>query len=149
MKILVDADACPVKEIIKRIATKNNLSVIAVCDNAHEINIPGWEVITVDKQADSADFKIISLLNKNDIVITGDYGLAGMALAKRAYVLGFGGKEYTPDNIDILLMQRHINKKTMKAGGRVKGPKKRTPEDDAYFEKAFELIINRALNILE
>ena len=145
MKILVDADACPVKEIIKKIADKHKIPTIAVCDNAHEINVAGWEVITVDKQADSADFKIISLLCKNDIVITGDYGLAGMALAKRAYVLNFTGKEYTVENIDMLLMQRHINKKTMKSGGKVKGPKKRTAEDDINFEKAFEFIVNKAL----
>ena len=144
MRTLVDADACPVKDIIKRIAAKYEIPVVAVCDNAHEINISGWEIITVDKQADSADFKIISLLSEGDIVITGDYGLASMALAKKAYVLSFIGKEYTADNIDILLMQRHINKKAMKSGGRVKGPKKRTSEDNADFEKAFELLINKA-----
>ena len=144
MKILVDADACPVKDIIKKTAAKYKIPVIAVCDNSHEINIAGWEVITVDKQADSADFKIIGLLSYGDIVITGDYGLASMALAKRAYVLSFTGKEYNADNIDILLMQRHINKKTMKSGGRVKGPKKRTAENDSDFEKAFELLINKA-----
>ena len=146
MKILVDADACPVKDIIKRIAHIHKISVVAVCDNAHEINISGWEVITVDKQADSADFKIISLLCANDIVITGDYGLASMALAKRAYVLGFSGKEYTAENIDILLMQRHINKKTMKSGGRVRGPKKRSTEDNDNFEKAFEMLISLVKN---
>ena len=136
MQILVDADACPVKQIIIRIAKQNNIPVTMIIDTSHKINDGYSHVITVDTFADSVDYALMEILTKDDIVVTQDYGLAAMALGKGAQALNQNGLVYTNQNIDRLLMERHIGGKIRRAGGRTKGPAKRTKEDDARFETA-------------
>ncbi|MCL1842276.1 MAG: DUF188 domain-containing protein, partial [Defluviitaleaceae bacterium] len=75
MKILVDADACPVKEIIVRLARQRKIPVTMLIDTSHQLNDGYSTVITVDKQADSVDFALMGLLCREDVVITQDYGL--------------------------------------------------------------------------
>ena len=103
------------------------------------------KTIIVDKGPDSVDFKLLSMLNQGDIVITGDYGLAAMCLAKKGYVLTHNGKELTSDNIDQLLAFRYESAKIRRAGGRTKGPKKRTEENNLAFEMKFRQICERAI----
>ncbi|MDR0652163.1 MAG: YaiI/YqxD family protein [Synergistaceae bacterium] len=134
MKILVDADACPVKEIIVRMAKRRNIPLVMVIDTSHELSGGYGEVITVDKGADSADYAIYGLTSRGDIVVTQDYGLAAMILAKGARAINQDGMIYTDDNIDELLTRRYIGKKIRRGGGRTKGPKKRTKKDDGRFE---------------
>ena len=62
-------------------------------------------------EADAVDYKLISICHKGDIVVSQDYGVAAMALGKGAYAINQSGKWYTNDNIDRMLMERHINKK--------------------------------------
>ena len=144
MKILVDADSCPVKQIIVRLAKQRDIPVIMLFDTAHEYSDGYSEVIIVDKQADSVDFALIALLTREDIVVTQDYGLAVMALGKGAKAINQNGLVFTDENIDKLLMDRHIGQKVRRSGGRTKGPSKRTNEDDARFEAEFESLLSCA-----
>lgn len=142
MKIIIDADACPVVDIAVGIAKKRNLECILVCDNTHFIQKDGAETIIVDKGADSADCKIANLTGKGDVVITQDYGLAALVLGKGGKSLNQNGLIYSDTNIENLLFTRFIGKKERMAGNRTKGPKKRTPQNDADFIKAFNLCLD-------
>jgi uncharacterized protein YaiI (UPF0178 family) len=143
MKILVDADACPVREIILKAAKRRNTPVIMVTDTSHELNDGYSEVIIVDKGADSADYAIAGLASRGDIVVTQDYGLAAMVLAKGAKAINQDGLIYTNNNIDELLTKRYIGQKIRRGGGRTKGPKKRTKKDDERFESSFGGLFER------
>jgi len=96
----------------------------------------------VDKDADSVDFALMGLLSREDIVVTQDYGLAAMVLGKGARAVNQNGLVYTNDNIDKLLMERHIGAKVRRGGGRTKGPAKRTKEDNEKFEEAFVKLLD-------
>ena len=146
MQILVDADACPVKEIIVRLAKQSNIPVTMLIDTSHQLNDGYSAVITVDKQADSVDFALMALLAPDDIVVTQDYGLAAMVLGKGAKAVNQNGLVFTNENIDKLLMERHIGQKVRRGGGRTKGPAKRSKEDDARFEAVFGKLISEMLD---
>ncbi|HEX2927964.1 MAG TPA: YaiI/YqxD family protein [Ruminiclostridium sp.] len=141
MQILVDADACPVKNIIIRNARKYGIPVTMVIDTSHEIYDGYSTVITVDKARDSVDIKLINLVQKGDIVVTQDYGVAAMGLAKGARVLNQNGLVYTDKNIDRLLFERHLGQKVRRAGGRTGTMPKRTKENDEDFEKALLMLV--------
>lgn len=141
MQIFVDADACPVKDIIVHIARQKNIPVTMLIDTSHVLNDGYSTVITVEKAKDSVDIALINRVKSGDIVVTQDYGLAAMALGKAAKVLNQNGLVYTNENIDSLLMSRHMGQKIRRGGGRTKGPGKRTREDDERFRRAFETII--------
>ena len=136
-RILVDADACPVKEIILRMAKRRNIPVTMVIDTSHELDDGYSTIITVDKGSDSADYFIAGMATRHDVVVTQDYGLAAMVLARGASAIDQNGMVYTGDNIDGLLERRYIGQKIRRGGGRTKGPKKRSREDDERFENAF------------
>lgn len=142
MKIIIDADACPVVDIAVGIAKERNLECILVCDNTHFIQKDGAETIIVDKGADSADCRIANLTEKGDVVITQDYGLAALVLGKGGKSLNQNGLIYSDTNIENLLFTRFIGKKERMAGNRTKGPKKRTSQNDADFIKAFNLCLD-------
>jgi uncharacterized protein YaiI (UPF0178 family) len=142
MQILVDADACPVKEIIVRVAKARKIPVTMLCDNAHRLGDGYSQIVTVDRAADSVDFALIGLLKSDDVVVSQDTGVAAMALGKGARAINQNGLVYTDANIDRLLMERHVGGKIRRAGGRTKGPPKRTAEDDARFEAAFITLLN-------
>jgi len=142
MQVLVDADACPVKQIIVRLAKQRGMPVTMLIDTSHEINDGYSTVITVDKQADSVDFALMGLLTRDDIVVTQDFGVAAMTLGKGARAVNQNGLVFTNENIDKLLMERHIGAKVRRGGGRTKGPTKRTKEDDDRFEAIFIKILD-------
>ena len=146
MEIFVDADACPVKEIIVKLAKKYHLSVTMIIDTSHIINDGYSKVITVEKGRDSADIKLINLLHKGDIVVTQDYGVAAMALGKGAFPMSQNGLLYDDSNMDRLLFERHLGQKIRRSGGRTNSIKKRTKEDDLRFESNFEDLISRQIN---
>ena len=141
MKIYVDADACPVKEIIVYEAKKRNLEVIMIFDTSHQIDDGYSKVIVVDKSADSADIKIANLIEKNDVVVTQDYGVATMSLGKGARAINQNGLIYTNENIDRLMFERFLGKKIRRAGGRTKNVSNRTNEDNEKFRKALISIL--------
>jgi uncharacterized protein len=136
MRILIDADGCPVVDVAIACAVPKNVPVLLVCDTAHFFERDGAKTITVDKGSDSADFRLVNLIEKGDIVVTQDYGLAAMALARNARVINQDGMRYTEDNIDSLLLARHTARKIRMGGGRLKGPPKRVREQDASFQVA-------------
>lgn len=142
MKILVDADACPVLKIIVRTARRFEIPIIMFADTSHDIGGEYGETVVVDKSPDSADFALLSRLVRGDIVVTQDYGLAAMALSKGASVINQNGMVYSEKNIDRLLEERHIGAKIRRGGGRTKGPPKRTADDNARFERAFAALFS-------
>ena len=136
MKIIIDADACPVVDITVRTAKERGAECIIVCDNTHSIERDAAETIVVDKGADSADCRIANITEKGDVIVTQDYGLAALVLGKGAKALNQNGLVYTDANIENLLFTRFIGKKERMAGNRTKGPKKRTAQNDADFLRA-------------
>ncbi|MEG1311153.1 MAG: YaiI/YqxD family protein [Romboutsia sp.] len=135
MKILIDADGCPVVDISIKIGEKFNLDVIIMCDTSHNFNKPGIETIILPKGADAVDFALVNKVKKGDIVVTQDYGLAAMVLARGGYPINQNGLVYNNQNIDQMLFTRYISKKVRDAGGRTKGNKKRKNEDNLKFEE--------------
>lgn len=138
MKIYVDADACPVKDIIISEGTAAEIPVILVTSISHFSNVeqpPGVETIYVDTGADAADYRIMALAESGDIIVTQDYGLASLALAKRCTVLHHKGFRYTDDNIEQLLQTRYLSSKARKSGKRTKGPSPFTSEDQEKFRR--------------
>lgn len=125
MKVLIDADACPVVEIAVSLCRKYQKQCVLLCDTAHEMHREGAQTMVFDKGADSVDFALVNRVDAHDVVITQDYGLASMCLARNARVLHQDGWEYTQYNIDALLFQRHASREYRAAGGRTKGPAKR------------------------
>ena len=113
------------------------------CDTAHFIERMDVQVITVSKGSDAVDFKIINEIKARDILVTQDYGLAAMALAKNAYPIHQNGFVYTNENIEQLLFRRHLGKEVRRRGGRVKGPSKRTKEQDEQFANHLKALIER------
>lgn len=137
MKVLVDADACPVKHIIERIAREYKIPVIMVIDTSHILHSDYSEILQVSKAPEAVDIALINRTSAGDIVVTQDYGVASMALGKRAYAINQNGKYYTEENIDRLMFERHIAKKQRRAGNKTSSIKKRTRENDSHFEEAF------------
>ena len=134
--ILIDADGCPVVDLTVRIGRVHGVPVKILCDTAHRIEREGAETLVFDKGVDSVDFALVNRVQPGDVVVTQDYGLAAMCLAKNATALNQNGLIYSEKNMDELLLSRHIHKKVRRAGGRMKGPKKRTKQQDEAFEKA-------------
>ena len=146
MKILVDADGCPVKGIIVSLAKEYELPVIMFTDTSHVIDDNYSEVVIVGKGYNSADFALINHATKGDIIVTQDYGVATMALSKGAYGINQNGILYTNKNMDRLLFQRYLSQKVRKAGGKTSNPKKRKKEDNERFEEGLRGLIK---NIIE
>ena len=125
MQIFVDADACPVIGIVEKVAKEHSVPVTLLCDTNHVLSSDYSEVIVVGAGADAVDYKLISICHKGDIVVSQDYGVAAMALGKNAYAIHQSGKWYTNENIDQMLMERHLNKKARRASGKnhLRGPR--------------------------
>ena len=145
MKIIIDADACPVTDITLQIAKEKGIPCKIVCDNAHYIVRDYAETIVVDKGADSADLKIANTVSRGDIVVTQDYGLAAMCLARKSRPIHQNGMLYHDGNIDGLLASRHTAQKIRRGGGRTKGPSRRTKEQDMQFTSQLRKLIAEAL----
>lgn len=141
MTILIDADGCPVVDLTVQVAAKHKVPVLILCDTAHQIQRDGAQTLVFDKGTDSVDFALVNRVHPGDLVITQDYGLASMCLARCARVLNQNGLEYTPENIDGLLFRRHENKKLLRAGKHPKGAPKRTKDQDVRYRNALESIL--------
>jgi len=147
MRILIDADACPVTKIIIKIGKKYNKEVILFTDTSHIINDDYATTVMVDKGADAVDFALINKTKPYDIVISQDYGVATMALTRKAFCINQNGLVYTNDNIDHLLQKRYVSQQIRKSGGRTSGPSKRKKENDLQFEKSFIKLLDYALQV--
>ena len=136
MTVLIDADGCPVVDIVVRLCREFAVPCLLLCDTAHEFHRDGAQTFVFDKGADSVDFALANRAQAGNLVITQDYGLASLCLARGAVVLHQDGWEYTAYNIDALLFSRHEARKFRASGGRTKGPQKRTARQNAEFESA-------------
>ena len=145
MKVFIDADGCPVVNETVALCREYNKECIIICDTSHQIERDGATTITVEKGADSADFRLVNMLSKGDVAVTQDYALAAMALSRGARIVNQNGLEYTDKNIDSLLMQRFVAKKVRNAGGRLKGPGKRTKEQTEAFVKTLRSILEEEI----
>lgn len=142
MKLLIDADACPVVHEAEMLAAAFGVKCVLFCDSAHDFSGHPSEVVTTAQGADSADFALVNRATRGDIVLTQDRGLAAMALAKGARVLDQNGLEITEKNIAFLLETRSVSKKLRRSGKRLKGPKKRTRQNDLDFTKTLEKMLH-------
>lgn len=147
MKILVDADACPVVSIVEHAASKYRIPVILLCDTNHVLQSAYSEVKVIGAGADAVDFALVGLCQKGDLVVTQDYGVVAMILGKGAFGIHQSGKWYTDENIDRMLMERHISKKVRRSKSKhhLKGSAKRTAEDDTRFEESLERLIQKSI----
>ena len=147
MTVYIDADACPVTRIAERIAKEHGVPVVLLCDTNHQLTSEYSTVKIIGAGADAVDIALINLCKRGDIVVTQDYGVAALALGKGARAIHQSGKWYTDENIDVLLMERHLAKKARRSGKHhLKGPAKRTDEDDKCFAESFERLVWEALN---
>lgn len=141
MKILVDADACPVKELIVKAAKSRDIPVTMLIDTSHVLSDGYSTVITVDQGRDSADIRLVNLILPGDVVVTQDYGVAAVSLARGAKALNQNGLVYDDGNMDRLLFERALGQKVRRSGGKFGKVKKRTPADDAAFSRALEAVL--------
>ena len=135
MKVLVDADACPVKQIIQKECASRQILAVFIANSAHALppSAPFLSCIVVGKGADAADFALLNRAEAGDVCITADYGLAAMLLAKRTVVLHPNGFFYTQENIDRLLFERHLSKEMRRQKrGHTHIPKRTAAQDDAF-----------------
>lgn len=152
MKILVDADACPVVRIVEQTAECYNIPVVLLCDTNHVLQSSYSEIQVIGAGADAVDFALVNRCSKGDIVVTQDYGVAAMILGKGAYGIHQSGKWYTNENIDQMLMERHLAKKARMGKGKhhLKGPAKRVEDDDERFReslcKLIEVVLHSSQN---
>lgn len=148
-KILIDGDGCPVIEETIDIACNKGWSVLVLADTSHEFYFGGLEdcvhTILVDKGRDRTDYVLLQNVEKNDIVITQDYGLATLVLSRQAYPLSQNGVLYTDENIGGLLMQRHQGSLMRKHRNYGSNMKKRTKEDDQRFMCALEELLGNLM----
>jgi len=147
VRILVDADACPVKEIIIKKAREKSIEVLMFVDVNHEINDGYSKVFVVDQGRDSVDFVLIANIKPGDIVVTQDYGVAAIALAKKAKVIHPSGLVFSDGNIDRLLNERFMGQKQRRAGNYRSFGKKRSSQDNDSFSVGFSKIVNESRNI--
>lgn len=141
MKILIDADGCPVVDIAITVAKSYDMEVVVVKNYSHELQDDYATIVTVDQAPDSADFCIANKANKGDIVVTQDYGLAAMALSKGALCINQNGLIISSKNIDRLLTRRHINRELRRKHNIYTKFKKRETKQDKRFEKSLRYLI--------
>ena len=139
MRILIDADGCPVVNQTITLASEFAIECFILCDTSHEFHREGAHTIVLSKGADSVDFALVNMIQAGDIVVTQDYGLAAMCLARKGKPINQNGVIYNEKNIDQLLDSRYIAQKIRRGGrkraavGKWKGPTKRTKEQDDNF----------------
>jgi len=142
MKIIVDADGCPVVQIAIDIAKENNIPITVVKNYAVHLDDPYAEIITVDISQDSADYYIANCAQVGDVVITQDYGLAAMVLAKGAICINQNGLLIDSNNIDTILNRRYLNKKLRTEQRIYTKFKKREKSADIMFSESLRRLLD-------
>ena len=145
MKIFIDADACPVVMETEEVAAKYSVPVVLLCDTNHVLHSDYSEVKVIGAGADAVDFALVNCCKAGDLVVTQDYGVAAMALGKKAYAIHQNGWQYTNENIERLLMERHLVKKARRASSKshLKGPRKRLAEDNWQYQEKLEHLLRK------
>ncbi len=143
MKVLIDADACTrgVLAIIKRLQAVKGYQILTVSSFNHFHAEKNHLIVGDEDQA--ADIALLNKAEKGDIVVTQDWGVAAVACGKGVAVIDPKGRIFNAENIDFLLEERHIKAEYRRRGGRTRGPKARTKEDDQRFLRAFERLLQK------
>lgn len=143
--IYVDADACPVKEEIIHIAESMHVAVLFVASYDHHLHFdtdsPLINIVQLERAFQSVDMYIANHVQPGDVVVTQDFGLAVIALGKKALAISNRGERYTTQNIDFLLAVRHLNAKKRRNGAKTKGPKSTSAEDKVRFQQTLTKIL--------
>jgi uncharacterized protein len=143
--VFIDADACPVTRDAIAVARAHCLPVVLVANQSQNLaqfaGRPGVEIVQVGSGRDSADFAMVPLLSPDDIVVTGDIGLAAMALGRGCRALGLRGREFSSFTIDAELAVRHAEQRHRRAGGRTTGPAPFTDEDRQRFRESLTRLV--------
>ena len=134
MDIIIDADACPVKQEVYRVAKRYRLKVILVSNSWMRIPDADWiELVIVDKGLNVADEWIVEHVNEDDIVISGDIPLASQCLKKGAFVIGTTGRPFTENNIGSVLATRDLLSDLREQGIMIGGPAPFNKQDRSRF----------------
>ncbi|MFL0268554.1 YaiI/YqxD family protein [Candidatus Clostridium radicumherbarum] len=142
MRIIVDADACPGKDIIESLGKEHDLEIIMYCDINHVLNSSYSTIKYMDSGFQSVDMAVANEAKERDIVVTQDFGVAAMVLGKKCFAISPKGYIYDNNNIDKLLFERHISAKVRRSGGKTSNPKKRNKEDDERLYRNLLKLIN-------
>jgi uncharacterized protein len=149
--LFIDADACPVTRDAIAVARSRSLPVVLVANQSQNLaryaGRTGVDILQVASGRDSADFAMVPRLGPGDIVVTGDTGLAAMALSRGCRVLSPRGREYSPLTIDAELALRHAEQRHRRAGGRTGGPTPFQEEDRERFRGSLERLLNEARDL--
>lgn len=146
MRILIDGDGCPVIDITIRLAKEYQLEALILCDTSHMIQKTGAKTLTFSQGRDNVDFALVNMAQAGDIIVTQDYGLAAMGLAKNARPINQDGLIFDAQNIDSLLLSRHTAKKIRQGGGKLKGPAKRDSSQDISFAKNLRSLLEQGIS---
>ncbi len=146
-EILVDADSCPVKQEVYRIAKRYGLKVTLVANSQMHIPSEDWlELVVVSDQFDAVDDWIVEYITKNDIVISGDIPLASRCLKKGVRVLGPNGRVFTDDSIGDALATRDLMSHLRDIGIMTAGPAPFKKRDRSRFLQSLDGIIQAIRN---
>ena len=144
-RVLVDADACPVRREVERVAARFNAQVVYFANSAQELAEGSRTcVVRVADRRDAADFAMVSHCRAGDVVVTDDMGLAAMALAAGADAVSSRGRRFATDAMPALLEQRHAARKARRAGQRTRGPRPLTAADRRRFTRTLAEILERS-----
>ncbi len=145
--IYVDADACPVREEIYRVATRLQVQVLVVSNGSRPIRAPGLpsvEMVLVPPEPDAADDWIAERIGPADVCTTADIPLASRCLARDARALAFNGREWTSSNIGSALAGRALGQHLREIGVATGGPSALTARDRAAFLDALDRVVHAA-----
>jgi uncharacterized protein len=146
LHIFVDADACPVKKEIHRVAKRYNLGVTMVAGSWMRVPEGGRVALkVVDQGMDAADDWIVENVDADDIVITADMPLAARCIRKGAYVLGPTGKPFTDDNIGPVLATRNLLSELRELGEIKGGPPPFGKKNRSRFLEGLDKVVNESL----
>ena len=142
LHIYVDADACPVKQEVYRVARRYQLQVTVVANTRMQVpDEPEIRLEVVEGGLDVADDWIVERVEEGDIVITGDIPLASRCLKRRALVLGTTGKPFTDNNIGQVLATRDLMADLRDAGALTGGPAPLQPRDRSRFMQRLDEMV--------
>jgi len=146
--VVIDADACPrgAAETVRRLQREFGYEVLTVASVNHAVEQWGvWhEHVVVGPEPQATDLAVANRVRPGDVVVTQDWGLAALALARGCGALSPTGRIYRPETIDLLLEERHVKAKFRRGGGRTRGPRPRGATDDARFERALVEVLGEA-----
>lgn len=135
MRILVDADACPVVQQVESVARWHRVPVTLLCDTNHVLASDYSSIMVVSAGKDAVDYVLANLCHAGDVVVTQDRGLAAMALGKSAFAIHQDGWQYVDDIKSKRSSLQRLNWRYFHKG------RKRTEEDDATFLANFDMLL--------